>query len=124
MSVFHLDLQKTCPCLETNQSHPQNPNLSPRSILILTTHLCLLLPSDLFPSGFPTNTLYALFFYYHICAECPTNLILLDLIILKTTNHEGPCYAVFFTIPSLHTSLVQIFSSAPSSQTHTSIFLP
>ena len=30
-----------------------------RSILILSTHLCLGLPSGLFPSGFPTKTLYA-----------------------------------------------------------------
>ena len=30
-----------------------------RSILILYTHLCLVLPSGLFPSGFPTRTLYA-----------------------------------------------------------------
>jgi hypothetical protein len=29
-----------------------------RSILILSTHLCLGLPSDLFPTGFPTNILY------------------------------------------------------------------
>ena len=29
-----------------------------RSILILSTHLSLVLPSGLFPSGFPTKTLY------------------------------------------------------------------
>jgi len=29
-----------------------------RSVLILSTHLCLGLPSGLFPSGFPTKTLY------------------------------------------------------------------
>jgi hypothetical protein len=36
--------------------------ISPRSILILSTHLRLGLTSGLFPSGFPTNILYAFFF--------------------------------------------------------------
>jgi hypothetical protein len=31
-----------------------------QSILILPTHLRLGLPSGLFPSGFPTNTLYSI----------------------------------------------------------------
>jgi hypothetical protein len=43
-------------------------------------HLCLGLPSGLFPSGFPTNILYAVPAAIH--ATCPTHLILLDLIIL------------------------------------------
>ena len=53
-SVRHLSLswarpiQSTCP-------HPT----SWRSILILSTHLRLGLPSGLFPSSFPTKTLYA-----------------------------------------------------------------
>ena len=52
-SVRHMSLswgspiQSTCP-------HPT----SWRSILILSTHLRLGLPSSLFPSGFPTKTLY------------------------------------------------------------------
>jgi hypothetical protein len=46
---------------EPNQSSPYHPNLS---ILILSTHLRLGLPSGLFPSGFPINILYEFIFPY------------------------------------------------------------
>jgi hypothetical protein len=46
------------------------------SVLILTTHLHLGLPSCLFPSGFCTNILYA-FLFAPIRVTCPTHLFLL-----------------------------------------------
>ena len=51
--VRHLSLSWACPIQSTWPHHT-----SWRSILILSTHLGLGLPSGLFPSGFPTKTLY------------------------------------------------------------------
>ena len=53
-SVSHLSLSWASP-IQSTYPHPT----SWRSILILSTHLRLGLPSGLFPSGFPTKTLYA-----------------------------------------------------------------
>jgi hypothetical protein len=49
------------------------------SILVLSYHLRLGLPSGLFPSGLPIKTLYAPFLSL-IRATCPARFILLDLI--------------------------------------------
>ena len=52
-SVRHLSVSRTSP-IQSVYPHPT----SWRSSLILSTHLRLGLPSCLFPSGFPTKTLY------------------------------------------------------------------
>jgi hypothetical protein len=54
--ALHLFLSWARP-IQSTSPHPT----SSRSILILSTHLRLGLHSGLFPSGFPTNNLYALF---------------------------------------------------------------
>ena len=75
-SVRHLYLSWVSPI----QSIPPYPTFW-RSILIFS-HLCLGLPSGLFPPGFPTKTLYTSF-PSPIRATCPAHLIILDLITRK-----------------------------------------
>ena len=68
-SVRHLSLSWASP-IQSIYPH----STSWRSILILSTHLCLGLPSGLLPFGFPSKTLYTPF-SSPICATCPAHLI-------------------------------------------------
>ena len=81
-SVRHLSLSWASP-IQSIYPHPTYW----RSILILSTHLRLGLPSGLFPFGFPTKTLYI-----PICspirATCPAHLILLDFITRTILGEE------------------------------------
>ena len=70
----HLSLSWASP-IQSIYPHPT----SWRSILIISTHLRLGLPSGLLPSGFPTKTLYTPL-SSPIRATCPTHRILLDFI--------------------------------------------
>ena len=73
-SVRHLYLSWANP-IQSTDPYPT----SWRSILILSTHLRLGLPSGVFLSGFPTKTLYAPL-SSPIRATCPTHLIHLNFI--------------------------------------------
>jgi len=90
-SARHLSLSSA----RSIQSMPAHPT-SLRPILILSSHLRLGLTSGLFPSGFPTKTLYT-----------PS----LSLIVL----HAPPIS--FFSILSLGLYYFQVISTSPCTQT-------
>ena len=81
-SVRQLSLSWASP-IQSIYPHPT----SWRSILILFTHLRLGLRSGLFPSGYPTKTLYIPLSSL-IRATCPAHLILLDFITRTMLGEE------------------------------------
>ena len=81
-SVRHLSLSWASP-IQSKYPHPT----SWRSILMLSTHLRLGLSSGLFPSTFPTKTLYTPL-SSPIRATCPAHLILLDFITRTILGEE------------------------------------
>jgi hypothetical protein len=68
---------------ESSQYHPILPKVN----FNIIPHLCLGLPSGLFPSGFPNKTAYA-FTFSLMSITYPAHLILLDLSILIILGEE------------------------------------
>ena len=91
-SVRHLSLSWANP-IQSTYSHPT----SWRSILILSTHLRLGLPSGLFPSGFPTKTLYTPSPHPYAPRALPISFFSILSPVqywVRSTNHLAPRYAI------------------------------
>ena len=94
-SVHHLSLSWASP-IQSIYPHPT----SWRSILILSTHLCLGLPSGLLPSGFPSKTLYTPSPHPHAPHAQPISFFSIlspAQYWLRSTNHLAPRYAISST---------------------------
>ena len=86
ITAFTSALQLSLSWARSTQSMPSHPT-SWRIILIWSSHLRLGLPSGLFPSGFPTKTMYTTRLS-PIRVTCPACLILLYLITRTMLGEE------------------------------------
>jgi hypothetical protein len=84
--LFTRALQWSLSSARLIQSIPPNP-VSPRSTLIVPSHLRLALSYGLFPFVFPTNNVYT-FLFSPIRATCLAHHILLDLFIQIIFSEE------------------------------------
>ena len=91
-SVRHLSLSWARP-IQSIYPHPT----SWRAIIILSTHLRLGLPSGLFPSGFPTKTLYNPSPHRYAPHAQPISFFSIlspGQYWVRSTNHLAPRYAI------------------------------
>ena len=114
-SVRHLSLSWASP-IQSIYPHPT----SWTSILILSTHLRLGLPSGLLPSGFPSKTLYTPR-SPHPYAPHAQPISFFSIISpaqywVRSTNHLAPRYAISSIPPLPRHASVQIWASLLSLQ--------
>ena len=116
-SLPHSHITAICPWASWIQSIPPHPS-SWRSILILSSHLCLGFQSCLLPSGLPTQALFTPL-VSPVRATFPSHLILLDWITRAgNTDHKVFQYATLTTSSLPLPSWARIDFSAHHSHTY------
>ena len=86
-SLPHSQEPAALPCSEPDHSSHCPQPTSWRSSLILSSQLRLGLPSGIFPSGFPTKTLYTTLLS-PMRATCPAHLVLLNNCVISIVYTE------------------------------------
>lgn len=113
--TFHNCLHK-----KLDGSRPFPLRVSLRCTVIFPSHLCLGMASDLFLPDLRTETLCIVVPSHACCIQCSSHQPSLEysnLYLAKNTSNKAPHYAIFSNLLLLHPFWVQIFSSAPASQT-------
>ena len=121
-SVRHLSLSWASP-IQSIHPHPT----SWRSILILSTHLCLGLASGLLPSAFPSKTLYTPSPHPYAPHAQPISFFSIlspTQYWVRSTNNLASRNAISSIPPLPRPSSVHIFSSTPCFQTPSASFPP
>ena len=93
-SLPYSPVPATCPYSEPDLSSPCPTSNSWRSLLILSSHLCFCLPSDLHPSGFPTKTLYTTLFSPYVLHAQPIaffSILSPEQYWVSSTDHSALC---------------------------------
>jgi hypothetical protein len=125
---WRLERVGSCPYPEPHQSSARlfRP-VSQISILLLSSHLRLVLPSGLFPSGFPIKTLYTPLLCPYVLHASPISnrpMWSPEWYLVNSKNHEDP-QCVIFSIPLLPSPYqVLKFSSIPFLKNLQPTFLP